>query len=99
MVRSPNAAQLALTVIGAIISSSRMAIDSKTHMDESVRRLQEAFDCCEKLVRTPLPLSYSRWALGVWVWFGCDLGAGQGCALREGLGSRWRFVVGRGQGG
>jgi putative membrane protein len=25
-----------------------------------VRRLQEAFDTCMKIVRTPLPLSYSR---------------------------------------
>lgn len=60
MLRSPTAPQTALTMIGSLISSSRMAIDSKTHMDESVRRLQDAFECCEKLVRTPLPLSYSR---------------------------------------
>jgi hypothetical protein len=31
--------------------------------DESVRRLQGSFDACEKILRTPLPLSYSRWGL------------------------------------
>jgi len=60
MLRSPVAPQTALTMIGSLIGSSRMAIDSKTHMDESVRRLQDAFEACEKIVRTPLPLSYSR---------------------------------------
>ena len=37
-----------------------MTIESKTHMDEGVRKLQDAFEVCEKIVRTPLPLSYSR---------------------------------------
>jgi putative membrane protein len=60
MNRSPVSPQTALTMIGSLISSSRMLIDSKTHMDESVRRMQDAFENCEKIVRTPLPLSYSR---------------------------------------
>lgn len=63
LLRSRLPPQLALTMLGSLISSSRMTIDSKTHMDESVRRLQECLDCCEKIIRTPLPLSYSRWAM------------------------------------
>jgi hypothetical protein len=115
--QSPNPPATVLTVIGDLVSSSRMTIDSKTFMvrrrgragcgltgcsggargrwhsrelqtlqgctadlspaapnkwrhaphtywqDESVRRLQEALDCCLKLASTPLPLSYTRHTL------------------------------------
>ncbi|GBF88612.1 hypothetical protein Rsub_01327 [Raphidocelis subcapitata] len=60
VLRSPLPPQTALMMIGSLISSSNMSIESKTHMDESVRIMQDAFEVCEKIVRTPLPLSYSR---------------------------------------
>jgi predicted membrane chloride channel (bestrophin family) len=39
---------------------SDMRIESKTHMDESVRVLQESLGSCEKILTTPIPISYTR---------------------------------------
>jgi predicted membrane chloride channel (bestrophin family) len=63
VLQAPNAPAAVLTMIGDLVSSSHMTIDSKTFMDESVRRLQESLDCALKLVHTPLPLSYTRHTL------------------------------------
>eukprot|EP00878_Enallax_costatus_P039653 GHUV01045525.1.p1 GENE.GHUV01045525.1~~GHUV01045525.1.p1 ORF type:complete len:174 (+),score=57.02 GHUV01045525.1:631-1152(+) len=47
-------------MIGQLISASDMRIESKVHMLESVRALQQAAGNCQQILSTPLPLSYTR---------------------------------------
>jgi predicted membrane chloride channel (bestrophin family) len=47
-------------MIGQLIGATDMRIESKTHLDESVRALQGAAGSCEQILTTPLPLSYTR---------------------------------------
>jgi predicted membrane chloride channel (bestrophin family) len=60
LLASPNPPLFVLSAIGQLLSVSDMGIESKTHMDESVRVLQEAAGSCEKIITTPIPLSYTR---------------------------------------
>uniref|UniRef100_A0A383VJ70 Uncharacterized protein n=1 Tax=Tetradesmus obliquus TaxID=3088 RepID=A0A383VJ70_TETOB len=60
LLRARNPPLLVLSAIGQIMAVSEMRIESKTHMDESVRVLQESLGSCEKLLTTPIPLSYTR---------------------------------------
>lgn len=52
--------QLVLSMLGALISGAALRAEDKARMDDGIRGLQASFDCCEKVIRTPLPLSYSR---------------------------------------
>lgn len=60
LVGSPNPANTCLHMIGQIIAATDMRIESKTHLDESVRTLQGAAGSCDQILTTPLPLSYTR---------------------------------------
>lgn len=60
LLASPNPPLFVLSAIGQLLAASDMRIESKTHMDESVRVLQEAAGSCEKIITTPIPLSYTR---------------------------------------
>eukprot|EP00798_Chlamydomonas_sp_ICE-L_P001482 gene1482-32867_t len=57
---SPTPVMTVLNAIGHLAIQSNMKIESKTHIDESIRNLQAAFQTCEKIVQTPCPLSYTR---------------------------------------
>ena len=57
---SKNRPLLVLSAIGQLLAVSNMRIESKTHMDESVRVLQESLGNCEKILTTPIPISYTR---------------------------------------
>lgn len=61
LLASPNPPLFVLSAVGQLLAASDMRIESKTHMDESVRVLQEAAGSCEKIITTPIPLSYTRW--------------------------------------
>eukprot|EP00878_Enallax_costatus_P039468 GHUV01045215.1.p1 GENE.GHUV01045215.1~~GHUV01045215.1.p1 ORF type:complete len:129 (-),score=17.97 GHUV01045215.1:211-597(-) len=63
LMRSKNRPLLVLSAMGQLLAVSNMRIESKTHMDESVRVLQEALGSCEKILTTPIPISYTRWDL------------------------------------
>lgn len=60
LLKAPSPPQLVLSAVGQLLAASDARIESKTHCDESVRVLQEAVGGCEKLLTTPLPLSYTR---------------------------------------
>lgn len=60
LLASPNPPLFVLSAIGQLLAVSDMRIESKTHMDESIRVLQEAAGSCEKIITTPIPLSYTR---------------------------------------
>jgi predicted membrane chloride channel (bestrophin family) len=60
LLASKNPPLLVLSAIGQIMAVSDMRIESKTHMDESVRVLQESLGSCEKILTTPIPISYTR---------------------------------------
>jgi predicted membrane chloride channel (bestrophin family) len=60
LVASPNPPNTCLEMIGQLIGATDMRIESKTHLDESVRTLQGAAGSCEQILTTPLPLSYTR---------------------------------------
>jgi hypothetical protein len=60
LLASKNPPLLVLSAIGQIMAVSEMRIESKTHMDESVRVLQESLGSCEKILTTPIPISYTR---------------------------------------
>lgn len=60
LLASPNPPLFVLSAVGQLLAASDMRIESKTHMDESVRVLQEAAGSCEKIITTPIPLSYTR---------------------------------------
>eukprot|EP00878_Enallax_costatus_P025175 GHUV01026908.1.p1 GENE.GHUV01026908.1~~GHUV01026908.1.p1 ORF type:complete len:418 (+),score=116.02 GHUV01026908.1:150-1403(+) len=60
LMRSKNRPLLVLSAMGQLLAVSNMRIESKTHMDESVRVLQEALGSCEKILTTPIPISYTR---------------------------------------
>lgn len=60
LLASPNPPLFVLSAIGQLLAAADMRIESKTHMDESIRVLQEAAGSCEKIITTPIPLSYTR---------------------------------------
>jgi predicted membrane chloride channel (bestrophin family) len=60
LLASSNPANTCLCMIGQLIGATNMRIESKTHLDESVRALQGAAGCCDQILTTPLPLSYTR---------------------------------------
>jgi hypothetical protein len=60
LLASPNPPLFVLSAVGQLLAAADMRIESKTHMDESVRVLQEAAGSCEKIITTPIPLSYTR---------------------------------------
>lgn len=60
LLASPNPPLFVLSAVGQLLAVADMRIESKTHMDESVRVLQEAAGSCEKIITTPIPLSYTR---------------------------------------
>jgi hypothetical protein len=60
LLASPNPPLFVLSAIGQLLAVADMRIESKTHMDESIRVLQEAAGSCEKIITTPIPLSYTR---------------------------------------
>ncbi|KAF6253563.1 Bestrophin, RFP-TM, chloride channel-domain-containing protein [Scenedesmus sp. NREL 46B-D3] len=57
LLASKNPPLLVLSAIGQLMAVSEMRIESKTHMDESVRVLQESLGSCEKILTTPIPIS------------------------------------------
>lgn len=68
LLASPNPPLFVLSAIGQLLAAADMRIESKTHMDESIRVLQEAAGSCEKIITTPIPLSYTRCGPGALCW-------------------------------
>lgn len=60
LVEAPVRPQTVIQVIGSLVGRTDLPPESKARMDENVKALQVALLACEKLIRTPLPLSYSR---------------------------------------
>lgn len=48
-------------MISRIIATSGLDHVLVVHMDERVTKLYEAFTGCERILNTPIPLSYTRW--------------------------------------
>lgn len=55
--RRPN---FCLQAITRIISSAKLPSELLIRMDENVSRLVQAVSACERIINTPIPLSYTR---------------------------------------
>jgi predicted membrane chloride channel (bestrophin family) len=51
-----------LSALGRLVAASpALRIETKTHIDESLRDLQQVYATCHRILTTPIPLSYTRW--------------------------------------
>jgi predicted membrane chloride channel (bestrophin family) len=64
MLSSPHPPMAVLSAMGTLVNHSSLRIESKTHFDESIRVLQEVYGTCQRILTTPIPLSYTRWDKG-----------------------------------
>lgn len=52
-----------LQVLSEINESSAIVSASRFRMDQNFTFMADALGACERILKTPIPLSYTRWAL------------------------------------
>jgi predicted membrane chloride channel (bestrophin family) len=65
-----------LQILSGLVESSCIVSPERFRMDQNITFFMDAQGSCERILKTPIPLSYTRWAVLVVALLGLGLGLG-----------------------
>ena len=83
---------LCLQVLAQLVKTSHVSEMEALRMDENITLFEDCLGTCERILKTPIPLSYTRqgnWTLGRLAGMAWDCVPGSNCLVRVARLAAW----------